>query len=73
LITLGIIFPFILLIIGTYLLWRSTQGRKHIVIGMVISALCLFLMVWSLVGYSQPSGFDCPDEFKVPPSYTCPQ
>jgi hypothetical protein len=69
--------PLVLFSLGIYLLWRGIPRRKLIIGGMVISALFLLIELWGIDGLFMPSVssriFDCRDEFKIPPSYTCPQ
>jgi hypothetical protein len=69
--------PLVLFFRGVYLLWCGTPRRKMLVVGMLLSIVLTLLAFWGIDGYFQPPlssyVFDCPDEFKVPPSYTCPQ
>ena len=69
--------PLVLFIAGVFLLWRGIGKRKLLIIGMVTCALFLLFEAWSIDGLFQPTLssriFDCRDEFKIPPSYTCPQ
>jgi hypothetical protein len=82
-----IFFPLMLLIVGTYLLWRAPPKRKLVITGMAISALCLLFVASVIDGLFQPnlssyifgtgefsspvSGI-CIEDTNIPPNYKCP-